>query len=327
MATHPNRSSAFVIPVGILYWIGVFFLSFVFAFALASFQSDLIIDRANYITHVTAASVRLLVYLSESVVAFLSNEPIWRILNFVLGLFFEPVTAVSAYIFFSAFLVSYSALNYNRKFFLLLLLFLLLPQFLKNYIVHLRQGFAIALFVYAWLRLSGKSRVFVLVLTPFIHSSFFFVLFLVGFQQVVERLRLSMGVKFSLLALVAVVIGGFSLQLAGALGARQDYELGGDRVSGLGFIFWSVILAIYLSQGRSFLKKNFLGVGALVFYLSVYFYLPLAGRIFESLIIFTLLASLDLKGVRFLAFLGFYAFYFIFQWYFRLGVEGFGWIG
>lgn len=69
-------------------------------------------------------------------------------------------------------------------------------------------------------------------------------------------------------------------------------------VSGVGFVMWALIALLLVLQGRSFLDKNTFAIGALLFYLATYFLTPIAGRLFESAVLFVLLAGLTLTSYR-----------------------------
>ena len=68
--------------------------------------------------------------------------------------------------------------------------------------------------------------------------------------------------------------------------------------SGVGFLFWGVMLIILLLQGRQFIHKYSVAIGILIFYLASYFFTPIAGRVFESGVLLVLLAVLATTGWR-----------------------------
>lgn len=321
-----------------------FFISLSYSFFVAWYFSGFykepfldVIDRKNYILHVSASDVWLFSYDFFSISDFFSfvvNEPLWKFLNYALGLFLTPEDSIFLYVFISSFLFCFSVFYLAGEragkniFFLVFLVFVIitLPQVAKNYIAHLRQGVAISLFFFTWAFFKERRRG-LLLLTPFIHASFFFVILIYFFSYYSRSIRFDKHLKSIIFSLVFSIAGFFALDIADFMGARQiGYELADRRVSGLGFIFWSAVFFIYLSQGKKFIEKNALGFYGLLFYLSAYWFLPVIGRIFESVLVFVLLASLDLSKNKFLIFLILYSFYFIYLWLPKLGEVGFGWV-
>lgn len=61
----------------------------------------------------------------------------------------------------------------DLKFFVFAMVICLLPQVMKNYIVHSRQGVTIALFMFALTSASFTMRRVGYIVAPSIHASFF----------------------------------------------------------------------------------------------------------------------------------------------------------
>lgn len=283
-----------------------FFFSFTYSFVLVSLPIDSFKDRSNYLAYAEKSSLVLIRYFNDGVLATLTNEPFWLLINSVLGIFFEPEASVSLIIGFSAFIVAFSTLRSDPRNALFILLCLLLPQVLNNYIVHLRQGLAISVFMVGWLSGNRLFKYLCLFLSPLIHSSFFFILALIFICRLGQKLKLASDVK-SLLFLSFGLIISFSLALiAENLGTRQaeQYDLSSTNVSGLGFALWSMVLVLFLAQGNRFVQENNLSFGVLIFYLSTYFFVSVSGRILESVILVILLTGLKLTGWRRKSFLG-----------------------
>src|SRR5690554_384590 len=165
----------------VLYKCFIFFVSIFYAYTLASLipMDDSIKDRVNYLAYASDSGVIYLRYLSSGVLAFLSNEPVWLGVNVVLGQFLSPEQVVFYIVLFSAFWSSYLILKFDSRYFLLLLVVVFFPQVIGKYVVHLRQGLAVSIFLLGWFSVSKNFRYILFFLTPFIHASFFFVLLLV----------------------------------------------------------------------------------------------------------------------------------------------------
>lgn len=302
-------------------------IALAYAIILAALPVDAFVDRDNYLIYAGDSLAILAVNALNGIPGVLANEPIWLLFNVVLSSFLEPESCVRVLIGLSGFLVAFVTIRNFPRHILLLLLFLLLPQILKNYVIHLRQGLAVAVFMAGWFSTGRKARWFLFMLCPFIHASFFFVIFFVLLHNVFNLLRLSAAVRLVLLVSIGLVVSLSAIWFAGLLGARQgtEYESAGAEISGIAFVFWLPFMGIFILQGGKFLKDNGVVIAVLVFYLTGYFFLPVAGRIFESALLLILLSGLQLTSYRKMCFLALFAFYFIAQWLPRLGLPGFGW--
>lgn len=311
------------------YKISVFLLAFLLSLLLASFPVDAFYDRVNYLAYADRAIVILVRYLNISLLSVLANEPVWLALNVLLSVFNDAETTVRIFIFFSTFFLSVHVLLYRPRYFFLLLMFILLPQVLKNNIVHLRQGVAISFFLIGYFSKNKFVKASFLLLSPLVHASFFFILFFYFVDKTFHRLRLAADVRALVIVFFGVFVSFFGIYVAGVLGARQggsESYIGADMHGiGLGFIFWVGMLCIYLSAGRAFLREQSLAMAILLFYLSTYLFFPVSARVFESGLILVLLSGLALKGSRFMLFILLFSAYFIIQWGGRLNMPYFGW--
>ena len=291
-------------------------LAFLYAGILASFPVDIFLDRDNYLTFAEFSIVVAARHAASGLLTALMNEPVWLGLNILLSSVFSPETTVRILVGLPAFTVAYLVLRFNKKYFFFLILVLLMPQVIKNHIIHLRQGVAISIFLYAWFCQRPLLKIFLYAIAPFVHSSFLFVLMILIVSNILANFRFAADLKMVTFSLLGVVLGGATFTLAAIFGARQaesesyiNYE-----VSGLGFIFWLFVLLVFVTQGKSFLQKNSFVVGTLIFYVSWYFLLPVSGRIFESTIVLLFLASLSLTRWRKIAFYMSLMFYTILLW-------------
>lgn len=286
-----------------------------------------ITDRGNYLIYAANSELIQNKYLSRGILSFLTNEPIWLLININLSKYLNPEQVVSIIIFSSSFILSYLILNHKPKFFVFLLLILFFPPIIGKNIVHLRQGLAITIFMLGWFSKSKKLRLLLLLITPLIHASFFFILLLLALTSLLKKINLSNNLKFLIIAILGLSIG-FGLEyIVSNLGTRQatEYTFSSANISGLGFIFWSSILILYLSQGNDFIKDNTFAIITMVFYLSTYFLLEVTGRIFESTIIIVLISSLNLTNWRkYLCIIMIISFEFL-SWILKLDQPWFGW--
>lgn len=283
----------------------VFIVALAYGAILASLPLEAFKDRDNYLAYATWSGDLLTRYWSTSPLVAFANEPIWLVINDWLASVLSPENTVRAIIFVPATMLAWVVLREQPRHFVWLLLFLFLPQVVKNHVIHLRQGVAIAIFLCGWFTRRPALRYLLLATTPLIHAAFFIVLGLLALTQFGRWIRLSGHLRTSLAlgAGVAAVIG--LAQAASVLGARQasTYAFTASEISGLGFFFWFSVLVVMCMQGRSFIREHAFELATIVFYLCTYFFIEVSARIFESTLMLVLLAGLHLTHWRRAAFL------------------------
>lgn len=310
--------------------LAVLLTAFLYAYLLITLiPIDAVKDRGNYLNYAAWPESILLQRLDDGLLGVLFNEPIFLLINLGLSSFLSDENVVKTIIFFGSFTTSYVVLKYNYRYFVLLLFFLLIPQVLKNYVIHLRQGLAMSFFLIGYLS-TGKNtfkRTIFILLSPFIHSSFFVIVFLIYVNKFLDRWKFDVYLKIIAIATIGI-ISAFAMETVGKLsGARQAsrYEFTSADISGIAFLFWMLIFLIYTFQGKQFLKLNMLSIAILIFYLATYFFIPVTARIFESGIVVVLLSSLSLTEWRKYSFLGLLVFYTMYSVFLRIGSPYFGW--
>jgi hypothetical protein len=223
------RVSSSAISIRGLIWV----FPFIYAFTLASLPVDKFIDRDNYLALVTASGIALQAYSGSGFLTLLQNEPIWLAINLVLGLFFENAIVLQILIFVSSFLFSFAILRMSKpepKYILFAIAICLWPQVMKNYVIHIRQGVAISVFMLAMLSAARIPRVVGLAATPFLHSSFFFVQINLMLAWLVKQsMKRSLNVRAAVvIAMVAVcVTSAAAVWMVGFSGARQIEQQAG----------------------------------------------------------------------------------------------------
>jgi len=271
----------------------------VYATVWALWPGEGLRDRENYLAYLENAPIFILGWLEGDILSIISNEPLWILINAGLGLLWSEQLALQILIFVPAAIVAHRMLGVDPKRALLLLAFLLLPQILKHHVIHLRQGLAVAVFLLGWFSTSPRWRWGLLLLTPLLHSSFFFVLLLLGLARLLNRMRAPLIVAWATFLAVGIGVGLSLGSLARAAGARQGEEVefaAAQGISGVGFLFWLVALTLLLLQSRQFLRGHLLEIGAVIFYLATYFLSPFTARVFESTLPLVLLAGLRMRG-------------------------------
>ena len=311
----------------ILYIILIIFTSLFYAGILTSIPVDVFMDRDNYIIYAKSYDVIFHRYHDSGLISILFNEPLWLLYNWFLSFFFIPEDTVRFTVFISAFITAYYTLKVKPSNFILLVLFLLYPQVLIKYTVHLRQGLAVAIFLIGYYSYNKANKTLFILLTPFIHLSFVFVLFIYSLIIVMRKMKIDV-----YLVLMSIFIIGLSISyllpiIAKISGARQadEYMFDMTNVSGFGFLFWAAILMVFLCQSRKFIEKNIFPISAMIFYLSTYFFIEVTGRIFESMLVIVLLSAVQLSNWRYIAFLSLFISLFLYSYYQKLGLPWLGW--
>jgi hypothetical protein len=276
------------------------FFALIYAFTLANLPLMQFRDRINYLTYASGSFVILQRYLeSGGWVTLFMSEPLWLLINIGLSRFLQPEDVLRVIIFLPAFIVSYLALRSNPPDAIWIALFLLIPGVLKNHIVHLRQGLAIAIFLVGWFARHRGLCVVCFLAAPFIHVGFFATLGLMALAHATKRLRFAPDLR--LIAFVGVgVLLGVSLPWIGDLYpiTRQasEYDLRLISGSGLGFLFWGSIFLLMLLQPRYYLEEHAFEIGTILFYLMLYPLVAISARVFENTILLVLLAGLRLSN-------------------------------
>jgi len=253
-------------------------------------------DRVNYLVYASRSSEIFQSRAEQGWLVLLTNEPLWLLVNISLSKLLSPENVVRVIIFSSAYIASYFAIRSNHRNAVWVILFLLVPQVLKNHITHLRQGFAVAVFLSGWFSRRRGWRLASFAMTPFIHSGFFFVLGLMVLTHVMRRLRWAADLRTIAFALTGIAIGVGLPRLGAYLPARQfqEYVFAPGDISGLGFLFWGGLLALMLLQPRQYLKEHTFEIGMVVFYLALYPFVEISARVFENATLLVLLAGLRL---------------------------------
>ncbi len=296
-------------------WIG----ALLFATVLTCLPLEGFKDRQEYLNFFTNSPIILLANLQNGPLSLLTNEPLFLLLCLGLGQLVGPENGLRFIIFSGAFLVALQTFKVAPKSIFLLLAFLLVPQVIEKHIVHLRQGLALGVFLLGWMSTRPRLRWAIMLVAPLLHSSFFFVLMLTGVAIASRRFRLSKMFVVLLYVAIAITVGLVLGVITGALGARQAEEetfgAAAQGISGFGFVFWTLPLAIMLLEGRQFFREHILEVGSLIFYLASYFISPFSARVFESSLLLILLSSLRMKRFNRNLFVATIFAYMLMQWF------------
>ena len=301
-------------------------ISLLYSLSLASLPISAFKDRANYLRYAEFGSQIFERYSDAGLLPLLANEPLWLFVNALIGQALSPEWTVRAIIFVSAFTVCFTLLRRYSAHVLLLTLFLLSPQIIKDFIIHLRQGLGLSVFLIGYFASPVWIRILLLMAAGLIHSSFYIV------SAIWLTTLASVRLTSRPLARLIIVIGLFGIgvlsliEIANLLGARQAlrYAEATVQTSGLGFLLWAGMFLVFLSSGTKFLQEHMFPMSLLGCYLIAYFLTPLAARIFESGLPLVLSAGLFLRPLRKLVFISIFLFY---GSYMYISASGSPWLG
>ncbi len=285
----------------------IFLLAATYALVLVSLPLLAFRDRVSYIElYAPYSDLILQHHARKGFLPLMANEPAWLLLNIALSSVLRPEDVVRVIIFVPAFMVAWMTLRSKPQHIFWLFLILLYPAIVKNHITHLRQGVAIAIFLIGVLATRHRGLRWLLIgMTPFIHSSFFFVIGIMFLAHLSRRMRFAADLSILCFVLATAAIT-LSLEWSvSALGARQAAEmqlLDRTQVSGVGFVFWGVMLGIMTIEGKDYLRRHRFEVATIIFYLGTYFFTPITARVFESALLLILIAGVELTRWRGLVF-------------------------
>lgn len=311
-----------------LYRFGLLPFAFAFCYALflANLPIDAFVDRVNYFAYASNSDFIVSLYDGNSRALF-ANEPLWLYMNIWLSHIFDAEQTVRFFIFSSAFVSSFLLIKKEKAHIIWLIMFLFMPGLIKNYIIHIRQGVAIAIFMAGYYSNSKYYRAIFWAMTPFIHASYFFVLMLAGINYATTVMRFPTWVRISFFAGCYLVTALLMDVIASGVGARQivEYENIEVVVSGLGFLFWTLVILMFLSSGTEFIRQHALPISILALYLGTYFIVPFAARILESGLFLILVSGLALRGWKRNVYLAMLTLFIAFTYFTQRNEPWFGW--
>lgn len=307
--------------------LGPFLFSIIYATILASLPLLEFKDRANYIVYAESSGVIFALRGAQGLFPALANEPLWLLINVGLAQLLESDQILRLLIFLPAFSISFILLRRNWTNAIWIIMFLLVPQVIKNHIIHLRQGVAIAIFLIGYYTRPNWLRFLLMGAAGFIHASFLIVAAIGGLVWVARTTRFSPTLRIILFSACFLALAIVLDSVAVALGARQGLQYADEQidVSGLGFVFWLSIFLLALTGGSRFLRENMFPVSMLLFYLAAYFFVPVSARVFESVMLISFVSLLSIEGWRKSVFLLALFFYSSISYFLRLDQPWLGW--
>lgn len=284
-------------------------------------------DRANYLRYAHASGSIADRYLADGWRAVLFNEPAWLAVNDLLSRVFVSEEVLWLIIFVPASTVAWLILSRGPQHFLYLIFLMIVPFVIKNHIIHLRQGLAIAVFFLALRVKSTPGRICLLALAPLIHSSFFVILLIYVLSRLIRRMSTRPALSIAFLMVASFIGTAAFSSVAMWSGARQAGTIESQMgdITGLGLMLWLVVLLIFFSEGAAFVRTNLFPIAVLLFYACSYFFTEQAGRILESGVLAVFFAALGLSRGRYRLFALALVGYTVISYITRMGSPWWGW--
>lgn len=303
--------------------------SFLYGAILSNYPNEQFKDFVNYLVYAEQSVMILTKYWYQGgIVTVLGNEPLWLLINIAISSFFSAENTVRLIIFFSASAAFFLTLKHNIKLNIFLVFFILLsPQIIKNYLIHIRQGFAVAIFLYGWFAFESMlKKIIFSAIAASVHSSFFFIFSILLISEFL-LVNFDISLRIAVIAFFCLLIVILSPSAAQLIDARQagEYLFAGGEYSGAGFLFWLFFLILMFLEGSNFLRTHIFQASNIIFYLISYYQLDFSARIIESVMIPLMLSGLAATGYRRIIFILLSVFYILIQWYGRWNQFSFGW--
>ena len=282
------------------------FIAVAYALFLSLLPLDNFLDRVNYFLY-AQNSYTIQGFYMGSYAAYLSNEPLWLFMNVQLSNVISDEAIVRTFIFFPTFVTTY-IVTCKRQFSLLVAcLVMIIPGVAQNYIVHIRQGVAVAIFLAGYFASDRRVRYGMIGISPFVHSAFFIIV-AIYFANEILRVIDVISIRTKIIIITSIIVAAvlFMELFMSSASFRQldEYRDISTEISGLGFLLWFLVFALLVSSGTRIIEENLFSIASLMFYLMIYFFAPFAGRIIECVIIPVFFSGMMLPGWKRWAFVG-----------------------
>ena len=272
--------------------------SLIIAFLLA-FPEDITWarDRLNYLTYAEASWVIMERYIAEGILSFLTNEPLFLVINIILSSVFSPDNVIRSIIVISTFGVLYALGKISKYNFWILFFFLFLPQIVKNHIIHLRQGLGLSFYLLGLISTNKFGRILKYA-SMFIHTSFAFLILFEFLEKIFKKININAGMRMLyssiLLTIFVFIVPSLALFFGDRRALQYDFTVAQDA-SGLGFLFWLIAggFFIFIMKKDQIDQITAISCYGIMFYLISYFFLDFAARIFENIIPLIIVAVLN----------------------------------
>ena len=274
-------------------------------------------DRSNYIRwHFEPAIYKFNMLFQLNIKDVIFEEPIWKTINAVLINFISPenmvfviitINIVAFYYISFNLIDKYTQNKLSAKLFFIFITISVLDGLLVR---HIRQGLAFNLFLYSFL-FTNKKQNFIVLLTPLIHYSMYFILPIFYLSKLYDKYISSKVGPYLVISISLIVISTFFIIypiLAQSIGMQLYIDSDGGFVqhsstSGIGVLFYFGLLIIFFFQGKNFIKDNMMVYLFITMFLVSYFTFPSPGRLFLNAQPLILIAGFKLTKDRYYLFI------------------------
>ena len=145
----------------------------------------------------------------------------------------------------------------EKKYVFAIMILFFMPQIYKSFLVHLRQGLAVGLYVSSFTCDKKTNKYLFMLSAGLVHNSFIPISLVHIFcDQYSQYFSARTIITFTLL--FGSVIGIFFFEILQLLNFRQhnNYFSAVQNNSGFGFLFWGILFCILLTSNRIILKST-----------------------------------------------------------------------
>lgn len=284
-------------------------------------------DDINYLNYLQFADLHianLFESIKVSIFNIIPKEGLWLSITYFFSLFFDKITGLRIIIFLSSFLFLRFFLKLNNYNILNTITLIINPQFVTNYVLHIRQGVAMSVYY-------GGKYYFKIALIAFlavlVHVSFLIFIFFDILEKVLNKLKFSFKQKI-VINLIISFLTAVSTSLYFSFFSddkRVLYEKFTSDTSGLGFVFWIVIFVLFVYDSRKVSQQyqiNYImSIFGISFYIFSYYTNSFGARVFESFLPIVILSLSALQKQRQILIYFMLLLYSLLQWYFRGGIN------
>lgn len=278
-----------------------------YALHLSSLPHEYFKDRSNYLVFISNTDLLMQArFKPDSIVSTLANEPLFLLITqSIQSLFmFDPETTLYGYVFFICFTVCLFLLRVRNNLLvgvLAIILLLCLPEGYGIQLGSIRQSFAMGFLLIVLLikpNIHSKAFLSTVLVLGFIHSFYFLIFIMLFLDKTVIKIhgdKIFFRVLYT--TLFGLLISSVGLIVGSLLGFRQSegYDSISTDTSGFGFLVWSIALVFLLINytksysSKSQIRNNVMtfAIIGITFYLSLYWFSPIAGRIISFFSLFT----------------------------------------
>jgi hypothetical protein len=264
-----------------------------------SIQLSQITDRNNYHDNILDGEILFENAIDSNFPVIFFTEALFK---FIYLIFFRlgvsPEISIKIIISISVFLFFKVLISIRELKFWEILLIFFCPTVIVNYVMTVRQGFALSVFL--WIFYNMKKRGF-LNIVPLIHFAYFIVLPVYYLSSYLKKKNLiNPHVILFGFFILSIFLSIFILKITNSLNLIY-FDAFQDNVQfrlGFGVLFWFIILCLFISEGKVFLKNHLFESMVIIFYVgTVAFFNPFS-RILQASSVFVLLSGFSLKAWR-----------------------------